>query len=102
MFRIFDELGLVGKFGVATGQCYCGGVGSPARMEHTVLGESVNLSPRLMANAKGGSLLCDEETQRLLSDAVVCKPLEPMKVKGKATPIPIFQLSQKEAVASCL
>merc|ERR1740121_2836367 len=26
MVRILDELGLVGKCGVATGQCYCGGV----------------------------------------------------------------------------
>merc|ERR1719171_237032 len=49
--EVFRRLELVGRCGVTTGRNYCGVVGSARRMEYTVLGDTVNLSARLMANA---------------------------------------------------
>merc|ERR1719498_1051844 len=62
-------------------------------MEYTVLGDTVNLAARLMANARELSVLVDETTRELSSKDVNYKALDPIKVKGKSNLIPIFEPS---------
>eukprot|EP00929_Paragymnodinium_shiwhaense_P030351 TRINITY_DN17226_c0_g1_i1.p1 TRINITY_DN17226_c0_g1~~TRINITY_DN17226_c0_g1_i1.p1 ORF type:complete len:1125 (-),score=222.15 TRINITY_DN17226_c0_g1_i1:106-3480(-) len=62
IIKVFKRMDLVCRCGVTTGRNYCGVVGSAKRMEYTVLGDTVNLSARLMANAKANSMLIDKET----------------------------------------
>jgi len=95
--QVFKKLELVGRFGVTTGRCYCGSCGSAKRMEYTVLGDCVNLSARLMSNAPPLGVLADEETCRHSTGEISFKALSPIKVKGKANPIPVFKPSLREA-----
>jgi hypothetical protein len=62
-----------------------------------VLGDCVNLSARLMANAPALGVLCDEETCKHGTGEVLFKSLAPIKVKGKANPIPIFKPTPRES-----
>lgn len=89
--EIFRRLGLEGRCGVTTGRNYCGVVGSAKRMEYTVLGDTVNLAARLMANAGSLSVLVDEATKDLASREIDFRALTPIKVKGKTNLIPIFE-----------
>lgn len=97
MVKVFERLNLTGRFGVTTGRSYCGVCGSARRMEYTVLGDCVNLSARLMSNAPPYGILCDEETKTHATTEVIFNALAPIKVKGKANPIPVFQPVKKDA-----
>jgi len=99
MVKVFKRLDLTGRFGVTTGRAYCGVCGSASRMEYTVLGDTVNLSARLMANAPKDTVYVDQSTSNLLTREVYCKALTPIKVKGKANAISIYQPFKKEAPA---
>jgi len=101
LVKVFKRLNLVGRFGVTTGRSYCGVCGSAKRMEYTVLGDCVNLSARLMANAPPLSVLADEETSKHSTGEMIFKALAPIKVKGKANPIPIFQPVPREVAGIC-
>jgi len=91
IIEVFKRLGLVGRCGVTTGRNYCGVVGSAKRMEYTVLGDTVNLAARLMANARELSVLVDEATRALSQKDIGYKALEAIMVKGKTNRIPIFE-----------
>jgi len=91
MVKVFRGLNLTGRFGVTTGRAYCGVCGSAQRMEYTVLGDTVNLSARLMANAPANGVYSDESTKDLSTNEINFQALTPIKVKGKSNPIPIFQ-----------
>eukprot|EP00392_Amoebophrya_sp_AT5.2_P017888 g18310.t1 len=84
--KVMFKLDLVARFGVTTGRNYCGVVGSASRMEYTVLGDSVNLSARLMAGAKPQGILAELDFNIL----------EKIKVKGKTALIPIFEPLRKK------
>jgi len=93
--ELLKTLNLVGRFGITTGRNYCGVVGSSSRMEYTMLGDTVNLSARLMANAKENCILTDESTMSRASSHVDFTPFPAIKVKGKTAFIPIFEPVQK-------
>lgn len=77
------EMGIRSSIGVSSGRVYCGVVGSALRREYTIMGDSVNLSARLMQNANGG-VLCDRASfSRASADINFAEP-QFIKLKGKA------------------
>ncbi len=72
--------------GVTTGRAFCGAYGSDRRREYTMLGDSVNLSARLMATARN-DILCDQRTVLDSIERLAFVDLPPVSVKGKAEPV---------------
>lgn len=86
--------------GINTGPVTAGNIGSARRMDYTVIGDAVNIASRLCANAAGGQVLISESTHCTLNDRLPAKRLEPIRVKGKETPIEIYEIEWTENVSS--
>jgi len=76
--------------GVNTGDVVSGNMGSPQKMDYTVIGDNVNLAARLEANAPAGTIYVSESTYNETKDRIEYKELESIKVKGKKEPVRIF------------
>jgi class 3 adenylate cyclase len=83
MQEAFAELEQPCRIGVATGRVYCGEVGSETRREYTMIGDSVNLSARLMQGAHDG-ILCDELTCQRARNVAEYAPALGVEIRGKA------------------
>lgn len=81
------------SMGVATGHVFCASVGSSSRQEYAMIGDTVNLSARLMSYAsKGGhGVLVDQPTWNSVKKEVMFEELPPVSVKGKSEPIPVYR-----------
>jgi adenylate cyclase len=78
--------------GINTGAVTAGNIGSTKRMDYTVIGDAVNLASRLCANAAGGQILVSESTFGALNSQWPARRLEPIMVKGKETPVEIYEV----------
>ena len=80
--------------GLNTGEMILGAMGSPDRMDFTVIGDHVNLGARLCSSAKPRQILISEGTARdVLDDPEFhCMPLEPLQVKGKEKPVRVYEV----------
>lgn len=84
--------------GVNTGQVTAGNIGTSRRMDYTVIGDSVNLASRLCANAAGGQILISESTFQELNGSLPAKKLDPIRVKGKETPVEVYEVLWGESL----
>ena len=67
-------------------------MGSPKRLEFTVIGDNVNVSARLCSEAAGGEVIISQQTYETVKDFFVCVQLPPAKVKGKTESINIYRV----------
>ncbi|HUF92948.1 MAG TPA: adenylate/guanylate cyclase domain-containing protein [Candidatus Limnocylindria bacterium] len=84
--------------GINAGDAVAGTVGTEARMEYTVIGDSVNLAARLESNSKAGQILISEQTYRKVQAAVQARSLGRIKVKGKEEEIGVYEVLCMRAV----
>ncbi len=73
------------QIGIAAGRMRTGAYGGSARRTYGVLGDSVNLSARLMERAAPGQILTTADIQQAV-DGFEWESLPPIEVKGKSGP----------------
>ncbi|MDP3275943.1 MAG: adenylate/guanylate cyclase domain-containing protein [Deltaproteobacteria bacterium] len=78
--------------GINTGRVVAGYLGSSRAMQYTVIGAPVNLAARLCSQAKGMQIIISEETWLRVRDVFEVVELEPVRPKGIAQPVRIFQV----------
>jgi class 3 adenylate cyclase len=76
--------------GLNCGPAVAGNMGSPGRLNYTVLGETVNVASRLCDDARPGEILVVEPFLRALRTPVGAEPLGPRTFKGLSAPLEVF------------
>ena len=74
-----------------------GNMGCSERMEHTVIGSTVNLAARLCTAAKGGEIVIH---QKILEHIGKQGQYEEIQVKGFKDPVPVRRLSKADTTSN--
>jgi adenylate cyclase len=88
--------------GVASGEVVAGTIGSPKRMDYTVIGDSVNLAARLQDLTKTyrcGILVC-ARTAGLVADRCAVRELDTIRVRGRDALEHLFEVITPRAGVS--
>ncbi|MDR1105878.1 MAG: adenylate/guanylate cyclase domain-containing protein [Treponema sp.] len=83
------------RFGINTGDMVVGNMGTPSKMDYTIMGNAVNLSARLEGINKQyntGGILISEYTQARLGNEFTVRPLSRVRVMGIEAPLRIYEL----------
>lgn len=106
--RLYEQLGEPRnsrhyRMGIHTGVATLGNVGSETRRDFTAIGDSINLSHRLLENAKNGEIVISEEVYRQAAPSLAhlgrrlqVSPLEQIIVKNRREPVYIHRLSLED------
>jgi predicted ATPase/class 3 adenylate cyclase len=94
---IVDELDYLEplQIGITRGRMRTGAYGSDTRRTYGVLGDSVNLSARLMSAAAPGEILVNEAAQAAAGNNFVWQSKPAMALKGKSVPISPWRLVER-------
>ncbi len=82
------------RIGLATGEVLVGNVGTPERLNYTVMGDTANLAARLESLCKqyGIRILASEPAYESARHRVLARPIDVVAVKGKAKGVRVFEL----------
>ena len=78
--------------GIHTGPVVSGNIGSQAKMEYTVIGDTVNLASRLSSLAAPGEILVTDAVYEGLDRLVEADPAGTRSIRGKAAPVETYRL----------
>jgi len=90
-----DPRPLFTRLGVNTGEMVVGNMGTPNKMDYTIMGNAVNLAARLEGVNKQydtGGILISEYTREHIGDEFILRPLSRVRVVGINTPLRLYEL----------
>ena len=98
------------RIGINTGDMIVGNMGTPNKMDYTIMGNAVNLAARLEGvnkqyNTRG--ILISEHTRGKIYDEFLLRRLDRVRVVGVNTPLRLYELLAEkkdagtEAIAAC-
>jgi class 3 adenylate cyclase len=90
--RTYDGFHMEQGIGINTGEVFLGNIGSPERMEFTVIGDTVNVASRFSGLAGPGEIFLTERAAAGLGPAVPVRELPPSEVKGKSGEMRVYRV----------
>lgn len=80
------------RAGLAAGRLVQGNMGSPVRLEYTVIGDVVNVASRLNGHARPGSLLVEAAALEHAGEGFTVSERREVRVKGREHPVAVVEL----------
>ena len=82
------------RIGLNTDEVVSGNIGSPKRMDYTLIGDGVNVATRLESACKeySAQILMDENTYRKLRGTYRIREVDSIVVKGKTEPVVVYEV----------
>jgi adenylate cyclase len=82
--------------GINTGVVTAGNIGSPRRLDYTVMGDSVNIASRLVAHARAGEIFISQSTAAELGEKFQVVSLPALRLKGRKERVSIYRVEWHE------